>query len=237
MKVKVFENFKEASAKAAKKIAGLIEDAIDDKGYCTLGLSGGNSPALCYEKLSEMDVEWNKVYIFFVDERYISKDDEKSNYKMIKDHLLSNIKIPEQNVFEVPVDAADVKTAAKEYEERIKAFFVTKSFKPAEDEFPVFDILTMGIGPDGHTASIFPRSSVIYEADRYIMQADAPPEFDVKERITMTYMLINNADARIFIMSAEGREELLKGVLDGNREYPAVLVNRDSVLYTDKNVT
>ncbi len=222
------ETYEEMSTEAAAAVRKVIEKSKKSVKKITIALSGGNSPKGLYEKMAEMDADWSKICFFMVDERKVRHEHKESNYSMINALLFSRIDIPEKNIYPVNVSYRKVEDCALDYEEKIKNFF---NNAPA-----VFDLVILGIGPDGHTASLFPGRSELGVTDRVVIPALAPDRFRIKERITMTLPVLNRAGKRIFVVSGEERSRIVKGVVKGYDIYPASLVNRESTIFTDFKV-
>ncbi len=220
--------YDEMSRAAAEAVYKVIDGATKGVKKMTIALSGGNSPAGLYERMAEFDVDWSRVCFFMVDERKIRLEHQESNFRMINEALFSKIDIPKKNIYPVNVSYRKVEDSALEYEERIKNFF---NNAPA-----VFDLVILGIGPDGHTASLFPGRKELSEEKRIIIPAYAPDRFPVKERVTMTLPVLNQAKERIFVVSGEKRVLVLRGVIKGHDIYPASHVNRESTIITDFKV-
>ncbi len=225
MKVIEKKSYDEMSRDAAEAVFDVIKNSRNSIKKFTIALSGGSSPAGLYKKMAEMDVDWNRICFFMVDERKIRLEHKDSNFKMIKETLLSRIDIPRKNVYPVNVSYRKVEDSALEYEERIKNFFNNAPV--------VFDLMILGIGPDGHTASLFPGRKELHESKRIVIPALAPDRFSIKERITMTLPVLNQTKERIFVVSGKERARIIKGVIKEDSLYPASLVNRNSTIYTD----
>ncbi|HEU24288.1 MAG TPA: 6-phosphogluconolactonase [Mesoaciditoga lauensis] len=166
-----------------------------DQKIFTLCLSGGKTPQKLYERMAFENFPWEKIHLFWGDERYVPYDDPRSNYKMAYDSLIRMINIPSQNVHKIRTDLSP-EDAVKDYEETLRSFF---------DDGPTFDILFLGMGRDGHTASIFPNSPLIHEKRRWVAFTEAKLEPFV-DRITLTFPVINRSK-NIFIL-AGGREKI-----------------------------
>ncbi len=140
---------------AADEFVRTARAAIGAQGRFTVALSGGSTPKALYSLLATnyADFVWNRVFLFFGDERHVPPTDSESNYRMVKESLLSKISIPDANVFRVPAENPDAAAAASDYEAQIRRFFELKS-----GEFPRFYLILLGMGPDGHTDSLFPDS-------------------------------------------------------------------------------
>ncbi len=225
MELSNFNNKELMSAAASRYTKGLIDKKIKKDNVFTLALSGGSSPVRYYELLAEENIDWVRVKIFFVDERYVPANHAHSNFRMINQALLSKINIPESNIFPLNTENQSVTDCSLEYEKNIRKAF--------ENNFPRFDLIVLGAGSDGHTASIFPDANPSIEEDRIFIPATAPSPFDVRERMTMTLTLINMAKNRIFIISGSGKNSIVKGILDQNPAIPAGLVNPDTIIFTD----
>lgn len=216
------------SIAASRYTKELIDKKINKGSVFTLALSGGSSPIRYYELLAEEDINWSLVKIFFVDERKVPANHVHSNFRMINRALLSKIDIPEANIISPDTEIRSVLECAMEYEKKIrKAFGIS---------FPMFDLIVLGAGPDGHTASLFPGAENFPDQERIFISATAPPQFDVRERLTMTLSLINKANNRIFVISGEGKSEIVKRVLDHDSSIPAGMVNTDSLIFIDAPV-
>ena len=191
----------------------------------TIAFSGGSSPVRFYELLAEEEIDWSMVKIFLVDERKVPANHKHSNFRMIKEALLSKIDIPDTNIFSLKTEIESVSKCAAEYGERIRKFFGA--------EHPIFDLIILGVGPDGHTASLFPGESHLLEQDSVFISTIAPTQFDVAERLTMTLSLINRADRRIFVISGKGKGGMIQRVLDQDSSIPAGMVNSNSSVFFD----
>ena len=143
---------------AAEEFVRVARAAIGAQGRFTVALSGGSTPKALYSLLATnyAGFAWNRVFLFFGDERHVPPTDPESNYRMVNESLLTKIAIPAENVFRVPAENPDAAAAAAEYEAQLRRFFELKS-----GEFPRFDLILLGMGPDGHTASLFPDSPAL----------------------------------------------------------------------------
>lgn len=163
---------------------------------------------------------WEKTFIFWGDERFVPSDDKQNNANMARTLLLDHIKIPPKNIHPVPVDLA-AGEAAKKYETIIKTFF--------GKDTPRFDLVFLGLGENGHTASLFPGTEVVFEKTRLVR--DIYLEEQHMFRITMTPVLINKAHNIIFLVAGENKATILKTVLEGPHQpdnYPAQIINLEN---------
>lgn len=208
----------------AKSIYNFYNYYTKKQGYFSLVLSGGNTPRLLYEILSseyKERIDWKKVFLFFGDERYVDKEDKYSNYKMAFDSLISKIPIPPKNVFRVKTEIEPIEKCAEEYENAILNFFKSKNKDVS------FDLILLGIGNDGHTASIFPDTTV--SKDKYIDYVFPQNATQNVPRITFTYKAINNSKNVIFILSGKNKINILKKLFK-EKKYPASHVNPEENL-------
>lgn len=222
-----FGTFGELLREVDKRICGLANQSIVERGFFSLALSGGSTPAPLYSMLAEADLLWDKIHLFWGDERLVPLDSELSNYCMVHNTLLSRISIPDENIHVPPVDLPP-DAAAEYYEKKVKELLLPDF---ATSNIPAFDCILLGIGPDGHTASLFPDSPALAEQEKLVMAV--PPPTTVKPavpRITFTFPLINAARSKLFLVTGEE-----KGKLFGNPEkYPFKLVKNADIFYAKK---
>lgn len=218
MNLKVYENKKELAEAAARDFVEKASVAIRDTGRFAVALAGGSTPEVTYAMLATEhadEVDWSNVHFFFGDERTVPPDDEDSNYRMASEALLTHISPGSVHRMkgELPPDEA-----ATEYEEELKEFF-------GRDGTPSFDLIQLGIGDDGHTASLFPNTAALDVTDHWVAQNPVPKMETV--RITLTLPVLNAAKAVSFLVAGEGKAEALKEVLEGDaepRDYPSKFV-------------
>ena len=208
----------------AEAVAGLIvkiaNEAIDKSGRFVISLSGGHTPEKLYSLLCtepyQGRIAWDKIFVFWGDERCLPPDNEQSNSRMASIFLLDHVDIPHSNIYPVQVDLTP-EEAAVAYENSIKQFFGS--------EDPRFDLILLGLGENGHTASIFPGSDVISDTTRLVRDVYVAEQS--MYRITMTANLINYAHNIIFLVEGEGKAEILNTVLTAPyqpEKYPAQLI-------------
>jgi 6-phosphogluconolactonase len=200
---------------AAEEFVSRARAAIGAQGRFTVALSGGSTPKSLYSLLAAnyADFVWNRIFLFFGDERNVPPTDPESNYRMVKESLLSKISIPAENVFRVPAENPDAAAAAADYESRIRQFF---ELKP--DEFPRFDLILLGVGPDGHTASLFPDSRALDEKSRIVV-ANWVAKFNTN-RITFTFPVLDHAAEVMFLASGPDKADMLHQVLEAKNSPP-----------------
>jgi len=202
---------------AAEEFVRVARAAIGAQGRFTVALSGGSTPRALYSLLaaSYADFAWNRVFLFFGDERHVPPTDPESNYRMVEESLLTKIKpaIPAENVFRVPAENPDASAAASDYEAQLRRFF---ELRPGE--FPRFDLILLGIGADGHTASLFPDSPALDEQSR-LVTANWVAKFNT-HRITFTFPVLNRAAEVMFLASGADKADMLHQVLDAKNSPP-----------------
>lgn len=218
---------------AAIKILELYDASIKQKGNFTIALSGGNTPKKLYELLAttafSKKINWKNVFVFWGDERYVPFSDEENNSHMASIALLDEVPIPTENVFKVPVNFTVVKAAAQ-YEQIIKRFF--------KEALPSFDLIMLGVGEDGHTASLFPNNEILQENKRLVKQVYLA-ETDTY-RISFTIPLINNAKNLLFLISGKEKSAILAKLFKrsgGSKKFPVQLIkpiNGNTYWYIDK---
>lgn len=212
---------------AAEEFVRLGRAAIAERGRFTVALSGGSTPRSLYFLLARdyAGFSWDQTFLFFGDERHVPPDHPDSNYRMVKEALLANIQIPTKNVYRVQAEMPDADAAAAAYEKQLRSFF-----KLAPGEFPHFDLILLGLGPDGHTASLFPDSAGLKEQTRLVI-ANWVEKFKT-DRITFTFPVLNHTADVMFLASGPDKATMVRDVLEGNRTppFPAQLVQPEGRL-------
>jgi 6-phosphogluconolactonase len=209
---------------AAERFVLLAQQAIGKHGRFNVALSGGSTPRDLYSRLASPDlasrIDWSRVEAFWGDERGVPPDDPTSNYRMANETLLSRVPIPEQNIHRILAEQGPDQAAAK-YEQTLRDLF-----RPADDELPHFDLILLGLGENGHAASLFPNSPVLREVKRWVVGYHvAAVQMD---RITFTVPLINAAENILFLVAGEDKAPTVRAVLRGDlRPYylPAQLIH------------
>ena len=203
------------AARAADRILAEAGEAIRARGRFTLALSGGSTPEKTYALLASPErstkMDWSRVYLFFGDDRFVPHNDPRSNGEMATRSLLSKAPIADDHVFKIPTDAASPEEAAKKYVQTLASFFKV----PADGPPPVFDLILLGLGDDGHTASLFPGKPAIHEKKAWLAASPPgvlPPPVD---RVTFTFPTLNAARAALFLVGGAGKAGVIKSVLEG----------------------
>ncbi len=206
-----------------QEIIANLKVAVDKSGRFSIALSGGHTPEKLYSMWATTDryrneTPWNLVHIFWGDERYVGADDPLSNYRMTKETLLSHVPIPPANVHPVPTQLPTPEAAAQAYEAELKKYF--------GDKAPAFDVTLLGIGPEGHTASLFPDSPALAEKTRWVLPVVAPAK--PPNRITATLVVLNQSKNTYFLAAGKDKRAILDAIRaepdDKVSEYPAARI-------------
>lgn len=195
---------------AADIFVGAANEAVGARGLFLVALSGGSTPRPLYRLLAERYSRaqfWQSTHVFFADERCVPPNDPESNYGMIANLLLSRVNVPEENIHRWKGEI-DPNTAAAEYADELRRLFALKP-----QQMPVFDLITLGMGKDGHTASIFPGSDIIRDMAG-LVAATYVPVLD-SYRLTLTPAVVRNARQVVFLVSGGEKAETLRRVLEG----------------------
>lgn len=209
-----YNSYESLSVAAAHFFTAAYSRSIAADGKFTVALSGGNTPKRFFELLAtpefSSNINWKKVFIFFSDERYVPHNDEESNFKMAKESLLDHIAIPRKNIFAIPTSSTPAKDAVA-YEASVKKITGDKKF--------AFDLILLGMGADGHTASLFPGTEILQEKKRLVKEVFLKDKNIY--RISFTLPLINRAKQILLLVNGKEKEPVLKRVAaNRNTKYP-----------------
>ena len=202
-----------------KKFLFIAQESIEKRGQFTVAFSGGKTPVEFYTRLSGFNDEkiWDKTHIFQTDERFVLPESPNSNWGMIKNNFLSFVDIPARNLYPIDTQLSDVKKSAQVYENTIKSFFKVK-----QNEMPVFDLVFLGMGEDGHIASLFPAEKSLNEKAR--LTVDVSSHYVRYERISLTFPVINHARYVILLVKGKNKSEAVSKVLIEKSDLPATRV-------------
>ncbi len=201
MKIKEYKNIEKMISALTDKFAALANINIQKKASFTVALSGGNTPKLLFANLAKLELNWEKILFFFGDERCVSLTNKNSNYYHAEKLLFSQIKIPEKNIYPI----AD---SAEKYEKIVKNISKTESI-------PSLDLIYLGMGEDGHTASLFPNTKGLNETNKLVIEAPAPLTANpAVPRITMTYPLLKKGKEIEVLISGKNKINLLNRLVD-----------------------
>jgi 6-phosphogluconolactonase len=231
--VRIFNTKEEIASQAADIFVAAAQNAIEKQGRFVVALTGGSSPVALYKLLAtpayQEKIDWEKVFVFWGDERWVPLDDALSNAKMANDTLLSHVNVPKNNIFPMYKQGVSAEAYALEYE---------KSIKSVTGEDGQFDLILLGMGDDGHTASLFPGQAVLQEQDKWVAAYYLEPQSMF--RITLTAALINKAKQIVVLTFGENKAQALNEVLHGAynpEKYPTQLIkplDGELLFLTDK---
>jgi len=218
MDTRVFADIDSLSAGAVDEMMRVLRDAVKERGRFAIALSGGHTPAKMYAIWAEKhraETPWEKMHLFWGDERYVPQDDLLSNYRMTRETLLAHVPIPAANVHAVPTTIAPQEKAAEAYDAELRKFFGAAA--------PEFDVQLLGLGIEGHTASLFPGDPALEEKKRWVVAVRAPAEPPI--RLSFTPVVLNQGRNTFFLVSGENKREILAALRKESdskpSEYPA----------------
>lgn len=221
--VRILEDDDELAETAAGMIVDLATTAVAQRGRFTVALAGGATPRATYERLAQPPLSelmpWARTYVFFGDERGVPADHPDSNYGMAYRALLSKVPIPPRQVFRIPGEAPDPETVATDY-----ARTLAETLSVRRGEVPRLDLVLLGLGIDGHTASLFPGSPVLKEVFRVVAAVHAAAAL-IPQRFTLTFPVLNAAGCVVFLASGSVKAKVVKAALaEGAATLPAGMV-------------
>lgn len=214
-KIQTFRGLDELSRAAAVRFTELARERVQQGKVFSAALSGGTTPQTFLEMLANPEfsqrIQWDSVHLFQVDERCVPPDSLQSNYRMIRSSLLNPVPGAAENFHRMRAELEDRDAASAEYEAEIR-----KNLAPDGDRPPRFDLIFLGLGSDGHTASLFPGSAALAESAKWVC-----PNYAEKlkmYRLTLTYPVLNSASEVIFLISGSGKAEIVRQVLEGPQD-------------------
>lgn len=222
MSIQIYSNPEELSRAAAQLFVDIALASVQERGRFTVALSGGGSPQRMYELLAserfKSRVPWDQTYVFWGDERFVPPDDPENNARMTRKKLLDFVPLPFDHIFPIPT-SGQPDAAAEEYASILASMF-------GGDTLARFDFMLLGLGENGHTASLFPETEVLEEKSKWVdsVYIDAKDQY----RITLTYPVINNSRHIAFIVHGNNKANVLHEILEGSRrpkQLPAQLIH------------
>jgi 6-phosphogluconolactonase len=227
-RLKIVNNLAEVCRTAAGEIKNIADRPATGVNPFTIALSGGSTPRDLHELLAgdpaiRDRLPWHHLHFFWGDERHVPPDHPQSNYRMAHESLFSLAPVPSENIHRVPAEKPDAALAAEKYEQELQTFFGLDV-----GQLPRFDCILLGMGSDGHTASLFPNTEALRESNRLVV-ANWVDKFK-SYRVTLTVPVLNRADLVVFLVSGHDKAEALKEVLQGDRQpdrFPAQLIRPD----------
>lgn len=209
MDTRVFADIDALSRAALDELLRIMGETVRERGRFAIALSGGRTPEKLYRLWAERERQnaqtaWEKVHLFWGDERYVPKDDPLSNYRMTSESLIARVPIPRANVHRVPgpEESATPRAAAEAYESELRKFFGSVA--------PAFDLQLLGLGVEGHTASLFPGSPALEETKRWVVAVEAPAK--PPQRLTLTPVVLNQGRNTFFLVSGEDKREIIRAL-------------------------
>ncbi|MCF6236529.1 MAG: 6-phosphogluconolactonase [Gammaproteobacteria bacterium] len=212
MEIKKYSELQALNQAAADLFLSLARQAVARQGAFHVALAGGSTPQALYELLAMPEyaevIPWDNVYIYFGDERSVLPDDDESNYGMACEALLNHVPIPEAHIHRIEAECSDVHHAAAAYEELLRTCLPSDEHGQVE-----FDLILLGIGPDGHTASLFPKTDILHETKALVGAVY------VKEkqtwRVSLTFPVLNQARQLLFLVAGHNKAEIIGQILGG----------------------
>ena len=204
METRVFPDIDALSRGALEELLRVMQDAIKQRDRFAIALSGGHTPAKLYALWAHATdfgagTPWDRVHLFWGDERYVAQDDPLSNYRMTRETLIEHVAIPAANVHPVATNLPTPEKAAEAYEADLRRFF--------GDDAPAFDLQLLGLGVEGHTASLFPGSPALEEKKKWVLPVEAPAK--PPRRLTLTPIVLNQARNTFFLVAGADKREIL----------------------------
>lgn len=208
--IRILKGSQELFEAAAEEFTTQASAAVQSSGRFTVALSGGSTPRSLFALLAtKPGVPWDKTCFFWGDERHVPPTDPESNYRMANEALLSKIPAPAENIFRIRAEEQEAATAAQQYEQVLQKFF-----RLSPGAFPRFDLILLGLGTDGHTASLFPGSPGLAERHRLVI-ANWVEKFKT-HRLTFTFPVLNEAVCVIFLASGADKAPIVRQVLENS---------------------
>ncbi len=234
-----YRDLETLSRMAAEFVCTSIEKWVAQRGTVTVALAGGKTPKLLYQNLTRPPLgrrmPWSRIHFFWGDERCVSRDHPESNFGMAFRAMISRAPLPIQNIHPVPTEVSPPEKAAEAYEKNLREFFGSsvevdgrQATAAESSRFPTFDLILLGIGKDGHTASLFPEDKALRETKRWVAAVKKPHGSPAVPRVTLTLRVINRAKCVLFLVSGAEKRDVIRSILDdperARRLYPAAMV-------------
>lgn len=204
---------------AARAADLLLKAAKAAEGRFAVSLSGGSTPRRLYQLLAQAPYRdgfpWDRTHVFWGDERFVPHSDPRSNYRMTDEALLSHVPIAPANLHPIPTEGVTLEDAARAYERTLKSFYGAETIDPRR---PLFDVTLLGLGEDGHIASLFPGTKALSERERWVVEVtDGAPE----PRITLTYPALESSRSVVFLVAGVEKRAIFSRVIRGDQDFPA----------------
>lgn len=218
MKLEVFDDVDSVAQTAAAAIAADARRAVAARGRFLMAVSGGHTPWLMLRALADQEVSWKAVHVYQVDERVAPEGDPDRNLTHLRESLLQHAALPPEHIHAMPVETADLQAAATQY---------ARTLQEIAGSPPVLDLVHLGLGPDGHTASLVPGDAVLDVTDRDVALTGV---YQGRRRMTLTYPILNRARQVLWVVTGKDKTEMLRRLRDGDQSIPAGRVQREEAL-------
>jgi 6-phosphogluconolactonase len=210
----------------AQRVAQWITDlACATTGKFAIALSGGSTPKRLFQLLAAAPLRdqmpWERVHLFWGDDRFVAWDNPDSNYGMARDAMLAHVPIPKGNIHGIKFEGTPA-DAAQAYERELKSYYSGDTLDPKR---PLFDVVLLGMGPDGHTASLFPGKPALEERHRWVMEVPEPGLNPHVPRVTLTYPALASSKSTAFVAAGADKKTMMNRVLAGDRGLPSAHIN------------
>lgn len=222
--IHVYPNKEKLATEAAERVINVIGQATRENGLCNIALAGGKTPREVYSMLAtdtyRDQVAWSNLHLFWGDERMVSPEHQDSNFRMVQETLLDRVNIPDGNIHRIRGEIAPEK-AANEYAELLHNHF--------KEGLPCFDLILLGLGEDGHTASLFPGTDAVEEGERHVVAVYVPGLNTW--RVTLTLPVLNAAREILFLVSGRSKADIVRRIISIKqpaKEFPATMVNPEN---------
>ncbi len=229
--LQVFTKEEDLNAAAAWAIVELASRAVQQRGHFDLVLAGGNTPRRLYEYLARYCVQhipWPDVRLFWGDERSVPADHPQSNYRLAWETLISQVPVPAAHVFRMPGEIDPPADGAVQYEKILRRVLQVR-----KNQFPRFDLVLLGLGEDGHTASLFPGSPALAVRRRWVVDVQAPPAYAIPARLTLTAPVLNHARAVFYLVTGANKQTAVQAALAAqpNRALPTARIRHPAITW------
>jgi 6-phosphogluconolactonase len=226
MKIETFADAQTVAEQAARLIAAEARSATAERGRFVFAVSGGHTPWIMLKALAKEDVPWDKVHLAQVDERVAPAGHPDRNLTHLQESLLENAPLPPDQLYAMPVESPDLEAGAKEYAQ------VLQKIAGAP---PIFDLVHLGLGPDGHTASLVPGDPVLQVSDADVATTGV---YQSRRRMTLTYPVLNRARRILWLVTGAEKVEMLKRLSQGDPSIPSGRVNQENgLVFADRAAT
>jgi len=218
MNVEVFTDDECVARAAAKLIATEASAAVAARGQFVMAVSGGHTPWIMLRALANQQLPWDRIHVVQVDERIAPAGDADRNLTHLRESLLSHSPIPPEHIYAMPVASADLEAAASQY---------ASALREIAGSPPTLDLVHLGLGPDGHTASLVPGDAVLNITDRDVAITD---EYQHRRRMTLTYPMINRARKVLWVVTGEDKTSVFERLMNGDASIPAAKIRREDAM-------